>query len=180
MVAYHAKEDGQWDNEAWVIPSSREEMRSKYDGWFEPVMQILDMVEKPVMWALFDHLPAKSYYRGGRICLLGDSAHATTPHHGAGAGMAVEDSLILSNLLAAVDGKADLERAFEAYDAVRRPRTQRLVASSRRVGGVYDFEDKETGDDVDAIGEFLMHAWDWIWKEDLQAEVDLALRMLGK
>lgn len=180
VVAYHAKENGRWENDAWVIPSSREEMRSRYDGWFEPVMQVLDMVENPIMWALFDHLPAKTYHRGGRLCLLGDSAHASTPHHGAGAGMAVEDALILSHLLAAITGKDDLERAFAAYDAVRRPRTQRLVNSSRRVAGVYDFEDAEIGDDLDAMATYLEHAWDWIWKEDLQAELDDALQRLKR
>ncbi|RAL66883.1 hypothetical protein DID88_007665 [Monilinia fructigena] len=35
----------------------------------------------------------------GRIVLLGDAAHASTPHQGAGAGQAIEDAFILSNLL---------------------------------------------------------------------------------
>ena len=171
MVAYHAKEDGRWDDTAWVKTTSREEMISKFDGYFEPVMQVLEMVENPIMWALFDHLPAHTFHRKGHICLLGDSAHASTPHHGAGAGMAVEDALILSRLLASIDDAEELELAFAAYDTVRRPRSQRLVASSRKVAEVYDFENKEIGDDMEAMQAYLDSAWNWIWYEDLTAHL---------
>lgn len=43
-------------------------------------------MEKPDVWALFNHLSADTYYRKGKICLLDDSAHASAPHQGAGAG----------------------------------------------------------------------------------------------
>jgi 2-polyprenyl-6-methoxyphenol hydroxylase-like FAD-dependent oxidoreductase len=36
----------------------------------------------------------------GRVLLIGDAAHATTPHLGQGAGMAIEDALVLSEELA--------------------------------------------------------------------------------
>jgi len=44
-------------------------------------------MEKPDVWALFDHPPAPTYFKG-RFALLGDAAHASTPHQGAGAGQA--------------------------------------------------------------------------------------------
>ena len=92
--------------------------------------------------------------------------------------MAVEDAMILSRLLAAINSRNDLEAAFQAYDAVRRPRSQRLVASSRKVARVYDFEDEEVGDDMHALKNYLEHAWDWIWNEDLDAQLETALRLL--
>ena len=160
-------------------------MMSSFTGFFEPVMQTLNMVEDPVMWALFDDHhdpPAETYHRGGRICLLGDAAHASTPHHGAGAGMAVEDAMILSRLLASIEGDdgSRLAGVFAAYDTVRRPRTQRLIRSSRRCAAVYDWEDDEVGDDIEAMREYLEHAWDWIWKADLDAQLRDAEEMLAR
>jgi salicylate hydroxylase len=159
---------------------TKEEMLARFDGWSEPVKNVIRLIEKPDIWALFDHLPAATYHHKGQICLLGDSAHASTPHHGAGAGMAVEDALILSKLLASIEHAAELESAFVAYDAVRRPRSQQLVTSSRRIGKVYDFEDEIIGDDMDALREYLEHAWDWIWTEDLNRQLEKAHQLLKR
>ncbi|KAL2163888.1 hypothetical protein VTH06DRAFT_3100 [Thermothelomyces fergusii] len=52
-------------------------------------------------WGIFDlaadPLPR---FHGGRVCVAGDAAHATGPHLGAGAGMGIEDALVLGALLA--------------------------------------------------------------------------------
>lgn len=153
-------------------------MLADFGGWSEPVKDILRLIDTPVIWALFDHLPLATYHRGGKICLLGDSAHASTPHHGAGAGMAVEDALILAKMLASIDRPSELDLAFAAYDAVRRPRSQRLVTSSRAVGKVYNLENSVIGDDMEATRGYLEHAWDWIWKEDLGGQLEKAQLIL--
>ena len=49
----------------------------------------------------------------GRVLLIGDAAHATTPHLASGAGIAVEDALVLREELAACDG--DIEAGFAAF-----------------------------------------------------------------
>jgi 2-polyprenyl-6-methoxyphenol hydroxylase-like FAD-dependent oxidoreductase len=59
--------------------------------------------------------------------LLGDAAHATTPHLGQGAGMAIEDSLVLAEELAAQN---NIATAFTAYHARRQPRCSYIVESS--------------------------------------------------
>lgn len=221
VVGYHSKADNKWDNDKWIVPTTREKMFSTFTGFVPTVRSIISLVENPDIWALFDHLPAPTFFHKNKICLLGDAAHASTPHHGAGAGMAIEDAMILSRLLAAVNSRGDLEAAFKAYDAVRRPRTQRLVESSRRVARVYDFEDEEVvgggtggGEGMDGGGgggemnseinaevknettrvnmkwegenntleqrmkAYLTHAWDWIWKEDLEAQLESAMELL--
>ena len=178
VVAYHTKEDGRWDNATWIRPTTKEEMLADFGGWSTPVKDVLGLIDKPVIWALFDHLPLATYHWKGKICLLGDSAHASTPHHGAGAGMAVEDALILSEMLASINSVGELGTAFAAYDAVRRPRSQKLVTSSRKVGKIYNFEDEVIGNDMEATREYLEHAWDWIWKEDLGRQVEKAQRIL--
>ena len=63
----------------------------------------------------------------GRIVLLGDAVHATTPHLGQGAGMAIEDSLVLAEEL---DRHDDVEAALTAYRDRRFDRCAYIVRSS--------------------------------------------------
>jgi 2-polyprenyl-6-methoxyphenol hydroxylase-like FAD-dependent oxidoreductase len=63
----------------------------------------------------------------GRVVLLGDAVHATTPHLGQGAGMAIEDSLVLAEELAR---HADVESALQAYRARRFERCAYIVRTS--------------------------------------------------
>ena len=167
VVAFRAKANGKWEDDRWVVPMTKEEMMKDFEGWGEHVRKILSMVEKPDVWALFDHPPAKTYFRG-RVCLLGDAAHASTPHQGAGAGMAMEDGFVLSRLLREINEEAELEKAFRAYDAVRRPRSQKLVATSRTAGTLYEFEMEGIKDDVQAIQKELHTRYKWLWDADLE------------
>lgn len=63
----------------------------------------------------------------GRVVLLGDAVHATTPHLGQGAGMAIEGSLVLAEEIA---GGATPEIAFTAYRARRIERCRYIVERS--------------------------------------------------
>ncbi|NWG52976.1 MAG: FAD-dependent oxidoreductase [Hydrogenophilaceae bacterium] len=66
----------------------------------------------------------------GRCVLIGDAAHATTPHLGQGAGMAIEDSLVLADELARFDR---IEDALEAFQARRQDRCRYIVEASRAI-----------------------------------------------
>lgn len=63
----------------------------------------------------------------GRIGLLGDAVHATTPHLGQGAGMAIEDAIVLADELSRA---RDVESALAAYRARRFDRCAYIVNSS--------------------------------------------------
>lgn len=127
VVAFNSRKE--WTSDQWVVSTSKEEMIATYEGWGPYVQKIIRAMRKPDIWALFYHHPCSTYYKG-RMCLLGDAAHATTPHQGAGAGMCVEDALILASLLKDVDRVENVERAFKAYDQVRRPRSQKNVLTN--------------------------------------------------
>lgn len=63
----------------------------------------------------------------GRVVLLGDAVHATTPHLGQGAGMAIEDAIVLADEL----GKGETpEAAFAAYRDRRYERCRYIVEQS--------------------------------------------------
>ena len=93
------------------------------------------------------------YFNKGRICLVGDAAHASSPHHGAGAGMCIEDAAILASLLAdeKVGSFSDVESAFAVYDSVRRERGQWLVQSSQHIGNCYEWLAEGVGDDFSKV-----------------------------
>jgi salicylate hydroxylase len=135
-------------------------------------------MEKPDVWALFDHPPAPTYYKG-RLAILGDAAHASTPHQGAGAGQAIEDAYILTHLLGKIDSAKDIEDAFRAYDSVRRPRSQKVVRTSRDAAALYEFEDDNVGADLDLIKKTLEARYDWIWDEDLPQQLKKAQDVMG-
>lgn len=94
--------------------------------------------------------------------------------------MALEDAFILSNLIGSIHSSSDLESAFKAYDAIRRPRTQDLVTTSKEAGEVVEFEGKDIGDDIEKLKANLDVRFDWIWDEDLDQELKDARRLLGE
>lgn len=63
----------------------------------------------------------------GRVVLIGDAAHTTTPHLGQGAGMAIEDAIVLAEEL---DRARDCESAFRAFRARRFERCRYIVEAS--------------------------------------------------
>ena len=177
VVAFRTKADGEWNDDRWVLPMDRQGMESDFADWDSSVQKILSLMDKPDVWALFDYPPAPTYYRG-RICIAGDAAHASTPHHGAGAGMALEDSYVLAALLAEIEDARELEEAFKAFDAVRRERTQRLVKTSRECGRVFDCEGTGIEEDREAFRRDLKERHKWIWENDLEVDLKEGLKML--
>jgi 2-polyprenyl-6-methoxyphenol hydroxylase-like FAD-dependent oxidoreductase len=67
----------------------------------------------------------------GRVVLIGDAAHATTPHLASGAGLAVEDALVLGECL--TSGTA-IEDVLQRFVARRTERCRMVVENSVRLG----------------------------------------------
>jgi 2-polyprenyl-6-methoxyphenol hydroxylase-like FAD-dependent oxidoreductase len=70
-------------------------------------------------------------WHSGRALLIGDAAHATTPHLASGAGLAIEDSLVLCSLLRA---GIPLSSVFDRFMARRYERCRLVVENSVRLG----------------------------------------------
>ncbi|MEL1251046.1 FAD-dependent monooxygenase [Aurantiacibacter gilvus] len=85
-------------------------------------------------WINYRPLAAKLQpgpWSNGRIVLLGDAVHATTPHLASGAGMAVESAIVLAEELAKT---GDAEAALKAYEERRFDRCRDIVESSIAIG----------------------------------------------
>ena len=62
---------------------------------------------------------------------------------------------------------------------MRRPRTQKLVTTSRDAGELYELEAEGVRDDADRLRENLAQRYSWIWEEKLEDELAEAMSILG-
>ncbi|WP_437883924.1 FAD-dependent oxidoreductase [Pseudomonas sp. LRF_L74] len=75
----------------------------------------------------------KGPWHKGRIVLLGDTVHATTPHLASGAGIAVEGAIVLAEEL---QRRHSLEGALLAYAGRHYDRASLVVRASGRLGEI--------------------------------------------
>lgn len=68
----------------------------------------------------------------GRVVIMGDAAHGTTPHLGQGAAQAVEDAVVLSEL--AISDGGDIEHMMSKYLERRYERVKFVWESSVQIG----------------------------------------------
>lgn len=97
-------------------------------GISELVPQITD--DDEVVYKPLDRIFLEGPWHKGRVVLIGDAVHATTPHLGQGAGMAIEDSVVLAEELAAA---ATPEEAFAAFRERRFERCRYIVEKSAAI-----------------------------------------------
>jgi 2-polyprenyl-6-methoxyphenol hydroxylase-like FAD-dependent oxidoreductase len=77
-----------------------------------------------VVYKPIEELFVEGSWHRGRVVLLGDAAHASSPHLAAGAAMALEDAVLLGELL---EEHERLESALLAYDDRRQPRCRNVT-----------------------------------------------------
>jgi salicylate hydroxylase len=122
-----------WSEESWTTPGDVEELRAAYADFHPEARALLDACEDVMKSALYirDPLPLWS---SGRAALLGDACHPMMPFMAQGAGMAIEDAVVLARSLAKLASDDDLSntaKAFSAYQAARLARTSRVQLASR-------------------------------------------------
>ncbi|WP_307717816.1 FAD-dependent monooxygenase [Streptomyces sp. V4I23] len=114
-------------------PDPLAEVRRRFGHWHDPIPALLAATApKAVLHHDIAELrtPLPSFV-SGRVALLGDAAHAMTPHLGQGDCQALEDAVTLA---AALAGEPSIDAALHRYDAERRPRAQSVARAARRAG----------------------------------------------
>ena len=119
-----------WELESWTEPGELAELEADFAGWHETVQQLIAAADPSSLykWALFDRPPMRRW-RCGAATLLGDACHPMLPFLAQGAAMAIEDAAVLA---ACLSDSATVPEALDRYEALRRPRTSRVQADSRR------------------------------------------------
>lgn len=170
----------QWPREKpWVKDTTQAEMLEAFSDWGDAVRVLLECITAPTLWALHDLAELPGYVHG-RVGVIGDAAHAMLPHQGAGAGQGLEDAWLLARLLADPQVNAgSVQRVLEVYDEVRRPRACRVQRTSWEAGELYEWRDREVGDDPSLLSTTLANRFDWLWNHDLENDLASARAQLG-
>jgi len=95
--------------------------------WIEMITDDAEVVARPMEVIFLKDDP----WHKGRVVLLGDAVHASTPHLAQGAGMAIEDAIVLADELEKAQAP---EAAFEAYRERRFKRVEHVAINSIRIG----------------------------------------------
>ncbi|ORY13706.1 hypothetical protein BCR34DRAFT_255081 [Clohesyomyces aquaticus] len=172
-----------WGENEWKRELNKDLLEEAVGKWTDTPIKsgmIQAMLENPDLkaFAEWHHKVDAPTYTKGPVCLMGDSAHSMTPWQGSGAGQCIEDTMILQTLLEQVKYRKHLAAAFEAYDQVRRPRTQKIIESSHGTGVILCGRGPNTGLDLEEIQKVLGHRWDHIHSLDLEEHKRQALAAL--
>lgn len=104
-------------------------MRERLAGTAPRIAELASRITEndEVVYKPLETLFVEGDWHRGCVVLLGDAVHATTPHLGQGAGMAIEDSLVLADELVRADSA---EQAFRAFRDRRIDRCRFIVETS--------------------------------------------------
>ena len=110
------------------------------EGFADPLPRLVAATDpKDVQrWVLRDRKPLKQWSEG-RVTIIGDAAHPTSPYAAYGAGMATEDGYFLGRRLAGLDlgDYAAVRRALQEFEDPRRPHTARQSQTAWFLGQLF-------------------------------------------
>jgi 2-polyprenyl-6-methoxyphenol hydroxylase-like FAD-dependent oxidoreductase len=80
------------------LPALLAEQLSPYSGWLADIRPLIDPAR--IDYRPIDVILVPNPWYAGRVLLIGDAAHATTPHLASGATIAIEDAAVLTEMIA--------------------------------------------------------------------------------
>lgn len=143
VVAFVTKTESQaaGTKESWTSTCDRKEVEADFEGFDSCVQGIIKLLPEEVpRWRINEYQPLDLWhYFNGKVVLLGDAAHAMTPHLGAGGGAAISDGWALGRALSEYLSSSSevlttVEKVAEVYQAARLPEAHRIQAMSRENG----------------------------------------------
>jgi 2-polyprenyl-6-methoxyphenol hydroxylase-like FAD-dependent oxidoreductase len=129
-------------NEAEGSDDGAEGPRAKllrlFRGWHAPIPRLLEATPDDFILKndSYDRPPVRGWGRG-RVTLLGDAAHPTTPNMGQGGCLAIEDGAVLAACLAR---HPEIPAALRDFERRRYRRVAGIVRQSLRYGQVAQWE----------------------------------------
>jgi salicylate hydroxylase len=132
-----------WTEESWTTPGSIDELRASYAGFHPDATALLDACDSVLKTALYERDPLPAWCQD-RLALLGDACHPMMPFMAQGAGMAIEDAVVLARELEGIVHPAYLAQGFRRYEQLRMERAGKIQVGSRgnnwlREGGNADW-----------------------------------------
>lgn len=136
----------------------------KLSRWHPDFKQFLDINTDWTRWPLFA-APKLANWQEGCILLVGDAAHAMTPHAAQGAAMALEDAATLGWALTT---EPTLETAFGQYQHERFKRVNAVVSYSEKNRQIFQLQQpfstfRNLGMKIIG-GKGILKRQDWIYR----------------
>ena len=116
-----------WTEESWTCPGDVEELRQVYRDYHPDARALLQACDSVMKSALYERDPLPQW-SVGRVSLMGDACHPMLPFMAQGAGMAIEDAVVLAR---ALEQDADVASALRRYESARQDRTAKIQIGSR-------------------------------------------------
>lgn len=106
-------------------------LQQYFEGWCAPVQHLIEQIDlsKTNRVEIYDIDPFTQFYQG-RVVLVGDAAHSTTPDIGQGGCQAMEDAIYLARSLQI--NTLGIEDALQRYQDKRNQRCQEMILSARK------------------------------------------------
>lgn len=142
---------GKSDEKLWwtYVPYPEDSIKNRpkesRDQWMEKILALtrddhhvmrksIEMTKETLLYLpmyKFPHLPT---WHKGSVCLIGDAAHAISPHAGQGATMAIEDTVVLAKCLHDIK---DTKKAFAMFEQIRKKRAEKVVKVAQQLEDVF-------------------------------------------
>jgi 6-hydroxynicotinate 3-monooxygenase len=114
--------------------------RRRAAGFARPLPDLIEQTPREHLqrWPIRDRKPIKQWSKG-RVTLVGDAAHPTSPYAAYGAGMSIEDGYFLAAELQTGDlsDLAHVRRALQAYEDRRKPHTRQVSEQAYWTGRMF-------------------------------------------
>ncbi|NYE23093.1 FAD-dependent oxidoreductase [Pigmentiphaga litoralis] len=121
----------------WYAPDTwHAQMRAKFDEFQGPARRYLEELSPATetLYTSVEEVRLPLPWHRGRVQLIGDAAHASTPFMGQGGAMALEDAVILAEMFRNRSAHAPLTDTLQAFGERRYPRCAFVQDVSRKVG----------------------------------------------
>ncbi len=119
---------------ATVNNSNTNDLSKLFAGWYPPVLELIETTPPSsiLKTGAFDRLPVRNW-GDGRMTMIGDAIHPTTPNLGQGGCLAMEDAVVLGRCF---EKYGATEEALRRYERCRYKRTTMISRYSRYYGAV--------------------------------------------
>lgn len=118
----------------------RSMLKELHHDWIPPIPNLVAKGDSLILTRICDIAHLDSWYEG-RVILLGDAAHAVSPHSGQGASMALEDAVYLCKLLKDTPSEK-WDTVGKRFEEGRKDRCEKIIEAGRKSAN----QKKELGD----------------------------------
>jgi salicylate hydroxylase len=130
--------------ESWTASGDLADLHKSLADACPAMHDLLALMESALITGIYFRDPLETW-GADRVTLLGDAAHPAPPSAGQGAGMALEDAVMLAACLRRA-GAGNERAALREYESRRQPRTRRMLESSR-----VNLRNSQTSDPVQVL-----------------------------